>query len=171
MLYDAYGVQVVVKQVELVGEPVPVVVHEVEEEVKTMSAEELELEELKAKLAELQGNKSNAGTAPDANVPKNHREVKADPNRKYFLLSKKLAAWGRVPAQQAALAEIVSAAFEVGEPVGEVELFAELVASRAKYPCLCGKQSVTYLWCYYRGLKNDSKHAGFIARNFIRVVG
>jgi hypothetical protein len=30
-------------------------------------------------------------------------------------------------------------------------------------------QDPTYLLRYYRGLKNDGKHAGFVARDFLRV--
>ena len=39
------------------------------------------------------------------------------------------------------------------------------------YPSLFkSTQDVTYLFRYYRGLKNDGKHAGFIARDFLRMI-
>ena len=52
----------------------------------------------------------------------------------------------------------------------EEEVF-ELVKDSAKEheSLRKSKQDPTYLFRYYRGLKNDGKHAGFIARGFLRM--
>ena len=102
--------------------------------------------------------------------PKNHVEGKAG-SGKYVLLSKNLATWGKVPSQQAAIADILSKNFEPRVEIQEVELVAALVRDKGKYPSLNNSvQSVTYLFRYYRGLKHSGNHAGFIARNFLQKV-
>jgi hypothetical protein len=46
-----------------------------------------------------------------------------------------------------------------------------LMEKSAEYNSLLdSKQDPTYLFRYYRGLKNNGKHAGFVARNFLRMV-
>ena len=90
--------------------------------------------------------------------------------KKYVLLTKELANWGRVPQQQRDIAAILSAKMHVGTEYGEAEVFTMLNAEASKFPALQGKQSVEYVFRYYRGLKSDGKHGGYIARNFLRVV-
>ena len=101
---------------------------------------------------------------------KNHVDSKPGTSR-YKLLSKSLASWGKVPAQQAAIADILAKHFEPGVEVPESDLFAKLVECRDNYPSLKqSKQSVTYLFRYYRGLKHEGNHCGFIGRNFLQKV-
>ncbi len=105
-----------------------------------------------------------------SNVKKNQKPGKADPNRKYTRIGE-LKTWGKVPQQQADLAAIMAESMDVDAEWTEEELF-DLVATSAKeYASLRNsKQDPTYLFRYYRGLKNDGKHAGFVARNFLRMV-
>jgi hypothetical protein len=96
--------------------------------------------------------------------------VKSDPNKKYVLLSKTLPSFGRVPLQQANLAEIIGSKFEVGAEIPEPDLFAVLRAEAGRFPSLAqSKQDVEYLFRYYRGLKNNGKQCGFLGRNFLQV--
>ena len=172
VLYDANGKEF---ELVLVGEAEPIVVDEPKEEVKEMTEEEKVLAEVARLQAELEAlkkddvapsTKSNGG----GNVKKNHKPGKADPDRKYVRLGE-FKSWGKVPQQQADLAAIMSESMDVGSEWTEEELF-DLVATGAKeYASLrTSKQDPTYLFRYYRGLKNDGKHAGFIARNFLRMV-
>jgi hypothetical protein len=104
---------------------------------------------------------------------KNHRAVKAQPGRKYILLAKSLADWGKVPQQQKDLASILASEFAVGAEVEESEVFARVTARAAEYPSLMTSvQHPTYLLVYYRSYdKKDGRHAGFIRRNFLQVKG
>jgi hypothetical protein len=171
VLYDANG-----REFELVltGELEPIVVDEPKEEVKEMTEEEkvlAEVERLQAELDALKkdevapSTKSNGGS----NVKKNQKPGKADATRKYERLGE-FKAWGKVPQQQADLAAIITESVDLGAEWTEEELF-DLVSTGAKdYASLRNsKQDATYLFRYYRGLKNDGKHAGFIARNFLRM--
>lgn len=114
-----------------------------------------QLKQLQQKLASLSTTKS--------------RQSKADPSRKYVLLSEKLNSWGKIPQQQADLATILSSSMEVGKEYTEPEVFAILNEHKEQFPSLAkSRQTVEYLFRYYRGLKLDGPHAGFVAREFIR---
>jgi hypothetical protein len=117
-------------------------------------------------IAELKGERVKDTTK------KNKRPGKPDANRKYVLLSKKMESWGRVPQQQADIAKILAHYMEVNKEYTEAEVFGFLVDGCGEYESIYkAKQDPTYLFRYYRGLKKDAKHAGFIARNFIQQVG
>ena len=174
-----------VKQVVLylVGQAEPIVV--LPESAATPVIEETEMTEdeknlaaLDAAMRELEELKKQRAAVPEAkeeaklrnDVPKNKRRVKADPNRRYVRLGE-LKTWGRVPQQQADIAKIICD-FPQGVEFGEAELFDRLEARRDDFESLRkSEQHVSYLFCYYRGLKNDGKHAGFIGRSFLRQVG
>lgn len=102
---------------------------------------------------------------------KNQKPGKANASRKYVLLNKKMADWGKVPQQQHDLADLLSKGMEVGKEYSEPEVFNMLIDGAGDYPSIYSSvQDPTYLFRYYRGLKNDGKHASFIARNFLRMV-
>lgn len=107
------------------------------------------------------------------NVPKNHRMGKADPNRKYVLLSETMNMAGKVPQQQMDIATLLAGNMAVGLEYTEQEVFDLLVDQAGMFESLYGsKQDPTYLFRYYRGLdKKDGKHLGFIKRGFIRQIG
>ena len=123
--------------------------------------------ELTKQLEELKGGSK----VTNDGVKKNQKPGKANASRKYVLLDKELKSWGKVPQQQADIAKLLGVNMEVGSEWTEEELF-DLVATGAKeYASLRNStQDPTYLFRYYRGLKNDGKYAGFIARNFLRMV-
>lgn len=126
-------------------------------------------EELIATVLELQAQRS-VPTVKDT-TPKNKRPGKADPTRKYKLLSSSLESWGRIPQQQADIATLLTKNMVVGTAYTEKEVFDIIVDGVGEYPSLYGStQDPTYLFRYYRGLKNDGKHAGFVSRNFIQEV-
>jgi hypothetical protein len=105
-------------------------------------------------------------------VKKNQKPGKPDPNKKYILLSKELKSWGKVPKQQAEIAQLLGQLLTVGQEYTEAEVFAALEDYACEFPSITNSvQDPTYLFRYYRGLKNDGKHAGFVARDFIRVIG
>lgn len=90
---------------------------------------------------------------------------------KYVLLSRSLDSWGKIPQQQADLAKILTSNFEPGVEIPEAELFKALEENKHKFPSLANsRQEVTYLFRYYRGLRLDGKHAGFVARGFLKQV-
>jgi hypothetical protein len=172
VLFGANG-----QQIELTGEMKPVVVEK--ETEKEMTEEEMVLAEVARLQAELEllknggakkekSGASTTATKEDA-VKKNHKPGKADPNRKYVRVGE-FKAFGKVPEQQKDLAAIMSESMEIGAEWTEEELFSLITDSVKEYASLRNsKQDPTYLFRYYRGLKNDGKHAGFIARNFIRM--
>jgi hypothetical protein len=172
ILYDASGREF---ELVLVGEAEPIVVDEPKEEVKEMTEEEKVLAEVARLQAELEALKK--GDAPTitkkeggSNVKKNQKPGKANASRKYVLLDKELKSWGKVPQQQADIAAIMSESMDVGSEWTEEELFDLIVTGAKDYASLRNsKQDPTYLFRYYRGLKNDGKHAGFIARGFLRM--
>ena len=50
-------------------------------------------------------------------------------------------------------------------------MFATIAQEAPKYESFRRSvQDPTYIFRYYRGLKNDGKHAGFIARGFVRMI-
>ena len=98
------------------------------------------------------------------------REVKPKPDRKYVRLDK-LQTFGKVPRQQADLAAILAESMDVGVEWTEAEVFELIKDSVKEYDSLRNsRMHATYLFAYYRGLKNDGTHAGFIARGFLRQV-
>ena len=125
-----------------------------------IAAKTQELKELQRRLSALK------------NPPKkNQRPGKPTTGRKYVLLSDKLANWGKVPQQQQDLAAILTGALKVGQEYSEAEVFDALVDGAGEYKSIANAvQDPTYLFRYYRGLKNDGKRAGFVARNFIRQI-
>ena len=182
-LYGADG-----RVLQLVGEAVPVVTSEVKEEVQMtdeeMAAmdEEIRLKEINAEVARLQKElemlkseekievASSTEVKEKSNVKKNQKPGKADPNRKYTRIGE-LKTWGKVPQQQADLAAIMAESMDVDAEWTEEELFDLITSSAKEYASLRNsKQDPTYLFRYYRGLKNDGVHAGFIARGFLRMV-
>lgn len=127
------------------------------------------LETIQKKLDELKAAEAKVAVK---GTKKNQRPGKPTAGRKYILLSNKLAAWGKVPQQQLDLAQILVSGMEVGKEYSEAEVFDMLVEGAGDHKSLYGAvQDVTYLFRYYRGLKNDGKHAGFIPRNFLRQIG
>jgi hypothetical protein len=162
-------------RIRLTGDAVPVHVEEFKEEVVDQEAVLAEILRLKSELEALKGGgasttvKKESSVKKEDEVKKNHRPGKADPNRKYTRLGK-LELWGRVPQQQRDLAAIMEESMELGSEWTEEELFDLIATSAREYASLRNsKQDPTYLFRYYRGLKNDGKHAGFVARNFLRV--
>lgn len=104
-------------------------------------------------------------------VKKNQKPGKANASRKYVLLDKELKSWGKVPQQQADIAKLLGTNMEIGKEYTEAEVFDMLMEKSAEYTSLRNStQDPTYLFRYYRGLKNGLKYAGLIARNFLRMV-
>ena len=123
--------------------------------------------ELTKQLEELKGGSK----VTNDGVKKNQKPGKANASRKYVLLDKELKSWGKVPQQQADIAKLLGVNMEVGKEYTEAEVFDMLMEKSAEYASLRNsKQDPTYLFRSYRGLKNDGKHAGLIARNFLRMV-
>ena len=112
------------------------------------------------------------GDAVAEKVQKNHRPVKPSATRNYVLLSKSLNSWGKVPAQQAEIAKVIANNFEVGVLIPEAKLFAVVEEAGSTMGSFrASMQSPSYVFTYYRGLgKKDGKHAGYIARDFLRMV-
>ena len=191
-LYGADG-----KVLQLVGDAVPVAVSELKKEEATITDEkmatmdeEIRLREINAEVArltaELEALKSVENHLGDlallndaelealpkekSNVKKNQKPGKANADRKYTRIGE-FKTFGKVPQQQADLAAIMVESMDVDAEWTEEELF-DLIASSAKeYVSLRNsKQDPTYLFRYYRGLKNDGVHAGFITRGFLRMV-
>jgi cell division septum initiation protein DivIVA len=105
-------------------------------------------------------------------VAKNHKPGKPSADRKYVLLDKVLKNWGKVPQQQADIAKILADNFEVGKEYAEAEVFDVLMDKFSEFTSLANsRQDPTYLFRYYRGLGDDGKHAGFVARDFMHVIG
>lgn len=125
--------------------------------------------QLSAKLVELKAQLEALTTKKGGNeVAKNKRAVNPDPSRKYVLLSKTLESWGRVPQQQRDIATLLSQLMTVNQEYTEAEVFAAITDYACEFDSLRKSvQHPTYLFTYYRGLKNDGKHAGFVARNFL----
>ena len=142
------------------GIPVQVVVPETPEQT---------IERLRKELVALGGKLEDV--AGPVGVAKNKRPGKPG-TTKYVLLTKRLASWGRVPQQQADLADILARSFEVGVEIPEAELFVAVTNLAKQYPSLAKSvQDPTYLFRYYRGLDGkDGKHAGFIKRDFLKQV-
>jgi len=139
-----------------------------------MYQQQLTKDEIVARIAEATAEiaKLKGGSKVADSTKKNKRPGKSNLNRKYVLLSKKMAGWGLVPQQQADIASILAHYMEVGKEYSEAEVFGFMVDGAGEYASIYkSAQDQTYLFRYYRGLKNDQKHAGFIARNFIRQIG
>lgn len=119
---------------------------------------------LQQELAELRAQQQVLVNTPRVPV------TRASTTKKYVLLTDKLAVWGKVPQQQADIADILANTFEVGTPFTEDELIAALNREKDQYPALAtSRQDMKYVFSYYRGLGNrDGKHAGYIARDFMR---
>ena len=128
---------------------------------------------LNAEIARKKGGSVETVKQTTGTDKKNHRAVKPQSGRKYVLLSKSLADWGKVPDQQRDLASILAQEFAVGAEVDEAEVFAKVTERAAEYPSLATSvQHPTYLLAYYRSYdKKDGKHCGFIRRNFLQVKG
>jgi hypothetical protein len=119
------------------------------------------LSELAAAVAQLEALKKPAKNKV-AGIPKQVT---------YILLSKTLASWGKVPQQQQDIAEILARHLEVGVPRTEAEVFDIVTRESVNYTSLAKSvQHPTYLFKYYRGLKHDHKHAGFVARGFLKAA-
>jgi len=136
--------------------------------------EEMTEEQIQARIealtAEIAAHNGNGASSPK--TKKNHKVGKASATRKYSLLSGTMANWGKIPQQQADLAELLSKSMSVTSEYSEQEVFNFLIDGCGDYPSLYrSKQDVTYLFKYYRSLKNDGNHAGFVARKFVRMEG
>ena len=130
--------------------------------------------ELEAKIKALQETPVTGSTTATQNaaVKKNQKPGKPTAGRKYVLLDQQLKSWGKVPQQQQDIARILSTNFEVGKEYTEAEVFETLTKEGNKFESIrTSVQDPTYLFRYYRGLKNDGKHAGFVARNFVKQIG
>ena len=139
----------------------------------THALSELSKEDLVALLKEalmVQAKQEVTVKLPNAGgIPKNHQDQAPDPNRKYVLRSKVLnCSYGKVPQQQRDLAAILAAYLTVGIEYSEKEVFDLLNENRGKFSSLAhSRQSVTYLFKYYRGLEKDGKYFGFVLRGFL----
>jgi hypothetical protein len=134
---------------------------------------EQQLEVLRTERAELLAKLGNQEQAdPRTPAPKLKGSEKPDPSRRYVLLTKELAMFGKVPRQQEELGKLISANFEVGVPVPEPRLFEVIQEQAPRYTSLANSvQSPTHLFRYYRGLdKKNGRHLGFIQRGFLRAV-
>jgi hypothetical protein len=100
-------------------------------------------------------------------APKN--QVAGTPGNRSYVREGVLNTEGKVPQQQADLAKILTNRMPVGEKFTEAQVFGFLNADKGDYPSLVNsRQDVTYLFRYYRGLKPSGKHAGFVARGFLK---
>jgi len=100
-------------------------------------------------------------------APKN--QVAGKPGNRSYVRQGPLSFEGKVPQQQADLAKILTDKMPVGETFTEAQVFAFLESEKHNHPSLVNsKQDVTYLFRYYRGLKQDGKHGGFVARGFLK---
>ena len=149
------------------------------EYISTLKEQELlkAIESLRAELETLKkADAASVSTSEEkeskVTEKKNHLPLKPQAGRKYQLLSTSLAKWGKVPRQEADIASILANNFDLDAQPTEAEVFATVTANAAAYPSLAKSvQHPTWLFAYYRGLdKRDGKHAGFIKRNFLRVI-
>jgi hypothetical protein len=125
------------------------------------------IEELKKQLADLMKEE-----VPMEKAKKNQKPGKPQAGRKYVLLTNTLKSWGNVPDQQRDLAKVLANNLEVGKEYTEAEVFDVVNEQAPLYPSIAESvQDPTYIFRYYRGLKNDGKHAGFVGRDFFRVIG
>jgi hypothetical protein len=172
-----------VKEVEVVVDPVnedgiiATVINTVEEPKEEEVEEEVKKEEpisnevLVGLIAELTKELA-AIKGGNTGMKKNHKVGKPVAGRKYVLLTNTLEKWGKVPQQQSDIATLLTKSFKVGEEFTEAEAFDALVDNSGDYVSMTKSvQDPTYLFKYYRGLKNDGKYAGFVARNFIKQIG
>jgi len=127
-------------------------------------------EELIREIAQIRNNRAAGVTTTQ---PRNKVASKVNAGRKYVLLAESLNSWGKIPQQQRDIAEILTRSFEVGEEIPESVLFDAVTKLSVQYPSLANSvQDPTDLFRYYRGLdKKDGKHAGYIKRDFLRMVG
>ena len=113
---------------------------------------------------------TNQGASLEPKLPRNKVPLKPT-SKKYVLLSDTLKSWGKVPRQQADLADIIARSFEVGVPTPESDILEAVEMLSKQYPSLANSvQHPHYLFKYYLGLKDSGKHAGFIARDFMEVA-
>jgi hypothetical protein len=90
------------------------------------------------------------------------------PTSKVYVRLGELRMDGKVSQQQLDLAKILTAGMEVDKKYSEDQVFKILEAGRGGYKSLReSRQPVTDLFRYYRGLKAEGTHAGFVARDFI----
>lgn len=108
-------------------------------------------------------------TALKSVVPKNHKP--GIPKATKYVRLGALDTFGKVPQQQRDIAAILEKEMPVGEEFTEAQVF-EIVTKRAvDFASLRGsKQDPTYIFRYYRGLKNDGTHSGFVGRKFLRAA-
>jgi hypothetical protein len=139
--------------------------------IDMLDVEDEQNQALQTRIAELAAQVERLSTQQPA-VKKNHKTGKVNATRKYTLLSKKMESWGRVPQQQADIAEILSKHMDLGKEYSEQYVFDLMIDQGGDYKSITSSiQDPTYLFRYYRGLKNDGKHAGFVARNFLKQIG
>lgn len=140
---------------------------EVVAEVDPNEAILAQIAEAKAKIEELK--KEEVRT--EVKVAKNHRPGKVTDS--VWVRLGTFEEWGKVPQQQKDLATILTNMMQVGVQYSEAAVFAEVTERAAQFESLrTSDQDATYLLRYYRGLKkkDDPRYAGFIKRNFLRVV-
>ncbi len=137
---------------------------------------------LNARIAELEAKLANGGGASQEpaksgngnGVAKNKVATKPQADRKYVLLDKvlgKMVEYPKVPKQQADLAEILSENLELETEYSEEQIFDLVAENAANYKSLADSvQHPSYLFRYYRGLAPSGKHAGFVAREFLRQI-
>lgn len=162
-----------------VKEPPPVATEVVDQEEQASLPPDVvqdlraQIEALKAKIEAGKLAQPVATQPPvQAGPPKNHVPQTVKLGRKYVLQSKSLATWGKVPQQQADVADILAKHFEVGVPVDESTVFAKVQEQAPLYPHLAASvQDPTYVLKYYLNLSPKGNHAGLVARGFVQVVG
>jgi ribosomal protein L29 len=152
---------------------------ELQAEIDRLKAElreakmQAEIDQLRKELAEAKEAKQTPVTQVGSKetVKKNQKPGKPDPNRKYVLMCKTMPNWGKIPQQQADVADILSKNMEVGKEYSEAEVFNMLINNGVEYPSIAKSvQDPTYLFRFYRGLKNDGQRGGYTARNFLRKI-
>ena len=132
------------------------------EELKSANLEKQVAEQLADALRQIKELKSGS-------VKKNHVVGKADPNRRYTLLTTVLRGGMLIPHQQADIAKILVGSMTVGKEYTEQEVFDFLIDGCGEFVSLTKSvQDVTYLFKFYRGVKKAGKYLGFVARGFIR---
>lgn len=120
-------------------------------------------EQLLALVKDLQRQIEDARKAPKNQVP-------GKAGNSTYMRKGPMSFEGKVPQQQADLAKILTNRMPTGETFSEAQVFGFLQEDYLEFPSLANsRQDVTYLFRYYRGLKKEGKHAGFVARDFLVV--
>jgi len=140
---------------------------------ETKTIEELKQELLAARAALEVLNQKSTEPAKETGVKKNksHERSKPKQGRKYVLLAKELKNWGKVPQQQADVAKLLANYLDVDVEYTEKEVFETIEEHAGEFNSLAiSTMDPVYVFRYYRGLGNDQKYGGFVARDFLRQI-